>query len=101
MAAQPATGAPRDQFCYCALAVKRQQWGGKQKWCVLPAANPDAALALQLVPPGPEAHTAMVRAGLRQRGFTKMHLAVEGFGLDLAGLQRQVTWPGWFVRVPS
>ena len=30
-----------------------------------------------------------------------MRLLVESFGLDLAGLQRRVTGPGWFARAPT
>jgi len=63
--------------------------------------NPDAVLALQLAPAGPEAHAAMAPAGLRHRGFAHMHLSVEGFGLDLAGLRRRLTRLGWFARAPT
>lgn len=52
--------------------------------CLQP--NPDAALAVQLVPPGSKLHAIMLCAGLWCGAFVDVCLSVEGFGLDLAGL---------------
>lgn len=92
-AAQTARGDLGDCFCLCTLAVKKEGGGGKGSrngMCSLQP-NPDATLALQLALRGPKAHAATVCDSLRHREFTEMHLSVERFGLDLAGLRRLVT----------
>lgn len=58
----------RTHFISAPLTVKRRGRESRSGMCSLQP-TPDAVLALQLAPPGPETHAAMMRAGLGHRGF--------------------------------